>query len=103
MPRRTASVSFVEEDVDKSPLKLNLVETPVGWMIEIFELEIPRGWTLGWTLEPVPPGRVLCVPCMRSTRTFGWLAGVQLLFCKGAWQRLQAVVVDIILRFLIKS
>ena len=84
MPRTTASPSVVEEDVDKSPLKLNLVETPVGWMIEIFGWEIPRGWTLGWTLESAPPGRVPCVPCMRSTRMFGWLAKVQLLFFKWA-------------------
>ena len=56
-------------------------------MMEIFGWEIPFGWMLGWTLESAPPGRVLCVPCMRSTRMFGWLAGVQLLFCKG-WQLL---------------
>ena len=84
MPRGPASPSVVEEDVDKSPLKLNPVGTPVGRMMEIFGWEIPFGWMLGWTLESAPPGRVLCVPCMRSTRMFGWLAGVQLLFCMGA-------------------
>jgi hypothetical protein len=79
--RRPAFGSVVEEDVDKSPLKLNLVGKTLGRMIEIhvFGLEIPLGWMLGWTLESAPPGRVLCVP--GTTRTFGWLAGVQLFFC----------------------
>ena len=91
VPRRPASVSVGEEDDDRL-LKLNLVGSTLGRMIEIFGLEM--GWTLGWTLESAPPGRVLCVPCMRW-QGCNALAGVQLLFCKGAWQQLRSVV-DII-------